>query len=155
MLKKSLFVPNKTEYLATLQAAIILQHSCLASHLETVYISESIQKKKVWNGKVELFKLIGHKTAKTCYAWTHSLANGQPKIIVVLGNSAIVSARKAVQAAIFMDVQPVLTRELEQFRSRLRVAEKNSGQAEINPENLNVWLQSGKDIKANIRPPAD
>lgn len=90
-----------------MEGAILIQHSCKPTHRETVFVHEKTAgQETVWKGRVEIFDLQGHKEAKTCYAWHHTNDDGKVKIFAVLGNNLIDSPQRAVQAAIFMDIQP-------------------------------------------------
>lgn len=100
-------MPNNTEYLGALEWAIVVKHGCRAIHRKTDFVRlETRDKETVWEGHVETFELIGHAESKSCYVWQHVDISGNEKIFAVLGNNLIQSAEKAVQAAIFADVQP-------------------------------------------------
>ena len=100
---------GRDEYLGELQAAIKLEHKCKPTHQKTVFVHEKTDMNEtVWRGYVEVFEVAGHKKAKICYAWR--LVHGNEiKIITVLGSSVITSAQRAVQAAIFIGTQPLVT----------------------------------------------
>jgi hypothetical protein len=122
---------RKAEYLEALEAAILIKHKCKPTHRETVFVREETEEKEtVWEGYVDTFDLTGHKEAKACYAWQYTDGKGGVKIFAVLENQFIDSAKRAVQAAIFMDVQPLLRhspqdwelfkKQLEEFKKTLR-----------------------------------
>jgi hypothetical protein len=122
---------RKAEYLEALKAAILIKHKCKPTHRETVFVREETEAKEtVWEGYVDAFDLTGHREAKRCYAWQHTDGKGGVKIFAVLENQFIDSARRAVQAAIFMDAQPPLRHspqdwelfknQLEEFKKTLR-----------------------------------
>ncbi len=98
---------KKTGYLRALHGAILIQHGCVPVYKKTVFVHEKLGQKTVWKGRVEVFDLLGHKQAKTCYAWQTIKDGAGEKIFTVLGNTLIDSPQKAVQAAIFMDTQPI------------------------------------------------
>lgn len=105
------------EYLNTLRGAILIRHGCQAKHKGTIYVNEqTVEKEMMWEGNVEEFDLIGHKKAKTCYAWQSVDEAGRTKIFTVLKNRVINSATKAVQAAIFVDAQPPIHEPLKRRR---------------------------------------
>lgn len=105
------------EYLNTLKGAILIRHGCRAKHKRTIYVSEqTVEKETMWEGNVEEFDLLGHSTAKTCYAWLSIGEEGKTKIFTVLKNRVINSATKAVQAAIFVDAQPSIHEHLKRRR---------------------------------------
>jgi phosphate uptake regulator len=56
------------------------------------------------------------KEAQTCYAWRHTDGHGT-KIFTVLGNQVVSSAQRAIQAAIFVDVQPPAPKFANRFIS--------------------------------------
>jgi hypothetical protein len=122
---------RKVEYLEALEAAILIKHKCKPTHRETVFVREETREKEtVWVGYVDAFALTGHQQAKTCYAWQHTDGKGGVKIFAVLENQFVDSAKRAVQAAIFMGAQPMsrksyaeleLSRqELEEYQNALR-----------------------------------
>jgi hypothetical protein len=119
---------RKAEYLEALEAAILIKHKCKPTHRETVFVREETKEKEtVWEGYVDAFDLTGHKAAKRCYAWQHTDDKGGIKIFAVLENQFIDSAKRAVQAAIFMDVQPLLRRSSEEgelFKKQLEEFKK-------------------------------
>ena len=70
-------------------------------------VEESFRGQTVWKGIVEVFKLIGHATAKLCYAWGHAEKDTgkEVRIVTVLGVPPIDSPSKAVQVSIVADVK--------------------------------------------------
>ena len=121
---------RKAEYLEALEAAILIKHKCKPTHKETVFVrEETVEKETVWEGFVDAFDLTGHKEAKKCYAWQHTDSKGGIKIFTILENQFIDSARRAVQAAIFMGTQPpyrlseewkLFKQQLEEFKKAIR-----------------------------------
>ena len=95
------------DYIQTLQEAVRKAHGCDSKHVESVPVEESFQGKTIWKGIVEVFKLIGHATAKLCYAWGHAEKNTgkEVRIVTVLGIPPVDSPRKAVQASILNDIK--------------------------------------------------
>lgn len=116
-------MPNRPEHLDALEGAILIKHKCKPTHKGTVYVHEQTEEKEtIWEGSVEEFGLIGHKKAKTCYAWHCSDSQGAAKIFTVLGNHLIDSAKRAVQAAIFVGAQqplPKLSRGQRDYKRQL------------------------------------
>jgi|GEM_PF-2214055 hypothetical protein len=106
------------DYLNALRGAILIRHGCKANHKRTIYVNEqTVEKETMWEGNVEEFDLVGHKRAKTCYAWLSVGEEGKTKIFTVLKNRVINSATKAVQAAIFVDAQPPVHEPMKRRRS--------------------------------------
>ena len=96
-------------YLKVLESAIFIKHECKATHRETVFVQETTpDNETVWTGYVEVFDLAWHETATMCYAWIHISENEPAKIFALPRNQVIDSPRRAVQAAIFSDAQPVI-----------------------------------------------
>ena len=96
---------KETESLEELVAAIKLRHRCEATHRETVFVREiNAEHQILWEGNVEVFMLMGHKKATVCYAWMQIQPNGKTKLVTMLGNRMIYSAQRAVQTAIFFDM---------------------------------------------------
>lgn len=97
---------KKIDHLDVLAGAILKKHKCTPTHKETVFVREKTREDEmVWEGQVEVFDLTGHTEAQTCYAWRHTDSAGT-KIFTVLGSQIVNSAQRAIQAAIFVDVQP-------------------------------------------------
>ena len=91
----------RTEYLATLKAAIALKHQCQSFHRERVFVQTPVNGGvEPWQGDVEVFDLMGHPKAEMCYAWTIPEPAGI-KILTVLESAVVDSPGKAVQAAHF------------------------------------------------------
>jgi hypothetical protein len=146
-------MPNKIDYLGTLEAAIIINHKCKPAHKETVFVSEKTRKSEtMWEGDVEIFHLIGHDEAKICYAWQYTDEKRRIKIFAVLENQFIDSARKAVQAALFMGAQPpvnktmielqILKKQLEECHSILR---RIGGKVDVS-------IEAGSEISGKVQP---
>jgi hypothetical protein len=90
-----------------LKKAIHDMHHCDAEHIETIPVTETFQGQTVWDGKVEVFSLIGHPQAKKCYAWQHDEGKDDKgsRFITVLELPPVDSARSAVQAAIVSEAK--------------------------------------------------
>jgi hypothetical protein len=88
------------EYLDKLKRAILQQHGCEATYLESVNILETFEGKIVWRGIVALFQVAGHPQATTCYAWRCWLPDVKERYVAVLGIPPVDSPRKALQAAV-------------------------------------------------------
>ena len=66
----------------------------------TIPVCEVVDGKIAWNGKVEVYILVGHDKAKRCYAWMGRTAEGESRVHVMLELPPIASAADAVRAAI-------------------------------------------------------
>jgi hypothetical protein len=146
---------RKAEYLEALEAAILIKHKCKPTHRETVFIREETEgKETVWEGYVDVFDLAGHKEAKICYAWQHVDDKGGVKIFAVLESQFIDSARRAVQAAIFMGAQPPLhqlSKEWEIFKQQLEEFKKTLRGTGTKIEDLEASPKTLKGAKENKR----
>lgn len=94
-------------YIRALQEAIKNTHGCDSRHLESIPITETYQKKVIWDGVVEVFELVDHAKASICYAWGHHLERTKKKsrYVTVLHPPPIDSPLKAVRAAIISEAQ--------------------------------------------------
>ena len=88
------------DYISFLQTAIRELHGCVATHVETVSITERFQGQTVWDGRVEVFQVPEHPKADKIYAWGYSESDDKPdmKAVTVLAMPPINNPRKAVQA---------------------------------------------------------
>jgi len=86
--------------IANLRDAIRRLHGCEAVHLMSSPVNEQFQGRTVWDGKVEVFDLIGHPKAKRCYAWAHKQDDGSDRYVAVLEIPPVDSPITAVRAAI-------------------------------------------------------
>lgn len=89
-------------YIESIQDAIHRLHGCESRHIESVPIREEFQGQAVWSGTVEVFDLIGHPTAKQCYAWGHHAGKDgkESQYVVVLKIPPVDSPVAAVRASI-------------------------------------------------------
>ncbi len=88
----------------SLQKAVEGLHGCSAVFEEEVAVTESFDKETVWNGVVHVFKLRGHPTASTCYAWSSPVEGSENRrVYAVLQVPSVASAAAAVRAAIVQD----------------------------------------------------
>ena len=92
-------------YIDELKQVIQRLHGVEAKHIESVPIIEIFQGRKVWDGIVEVFELIGHPKANRVYAWAHDTDDPEcpRRHVTVLGLHPIQSARDAVRAAIVQE----------------------------------------------------
>jgi len=93
------------EYLAELRATIRRIHRCEASHSRTEAVKEVANGQVLWEGKVEVFALLGHDQALRCYAWGHLHGEGKWEVTTVLAIPPVVSASSAVIAAFIAQVK--------------------------------------------------
>lgn len=95
------------DYIFELQDVIKRLHRCKSEYVETVPVTEIFQGQTVWNGEVEVFRLIDHPKAKVCYAWGHRSGEGDQEMryVAVLELPPVDSPNTAVKAAIMQEVQ--------------------------------------------------
>src|SRR5437870_7049113 len=58
-----------------LKDAIRATHGCESLHVESVPVKEVFEGQAAWEGKVEVFDLVGHRQAKRAYAWSYRDGN--------------------------------------------------------------------------------
>jgi hypothetical protein len=84
---------HQSDYLESLKAAIFVNHKCKPSHRETAFVHvKTNDAETVWKGRVEIFDLVGHHEADTCYAWQNS-ENAGIKILAVLEIISLIRPR--------------------------------------------------------------
>ena len=86
-----------------LEKAIRDLHGCDAAWVEAVPVKETFQGQTVWEGTVQVFELIGHPTAKRCYAWSHATEGEKRRFVAVLHQGPVDSPVAAVRAAIVQE----------------------------------------------------
>ena len=87
------------DYVLELQNTIRRLHRCDASHSRTEFVREVVNGRLLWEGKVEVFALLGHDAALRCYAWGHLHDDGKWEVTTVLAIPPVISAESAVVAA--------------------------------------------------------
>jgi len=87
-------------YLRLLKDAIWFTLQCKAVHLATFEVVEAFRGKIVWEGDVELFRLLHPRIGEGCYAWGFFDDKGEWEATVVLQKPPIRTAEDAVRAAI-------------------------------------------------------
>lgn len=88
------------DYIPELRATIRRLHRCEASHTRTEVVKEALNGHVLWEGKVEVFALLGHDDALRCYAWGDVDEQGRWQVTTVLAIPPVVSAQTAVLAAV-------------------------------------------------------
>jgi hypothetical protein len=92
-------------YIGELRSTIRRLHQCDAAHSRTETVTETINGQVLWDGKVEVFALLGHDRALRCYAWGHLHESGQWEVTTVLAIPPVISAQTAVLAAIAAQIK--------------------------------------------------
>lgn len=88
------------DYIGELRSTIQRLHRCDASHTRTETVKQVINGQVLWDGRVEVFALLGHDRALRCYAWGHLHDAGQWEVTTVLAIPPVISASTAVLAAV-------------------------------------------------------
>lgn len=98
---------NKLDYIAALRAAISRLHGCGSIYLKTEHVHETFQGETIFDGDVEMFKLMQHPKASQAYAWAEHEGNngGGHRLVVVLELPPVKDAKTAVQASIMADAK--------------------------------------------------
>jgi len=79
-------------------------HACKAKWQESVPVKETFQGQIIWEGIVQVFKLIDHPSTNKCYAWSYLIDDsGKTKFIAVLHEGPIDSPKAAVKASIISE----------------------------------------------------
>ena len=83
-----------------LKESVEKTHGGKARFLEAVPVSESFEGKKVWEGIVHVFEILG-SPPKKCYAWSYQLEGSKKqRFFAVLQTPPINTPKDAVRAAI-------------------------------------------------------
>lgn len=90
--------------IASCQEGIRHTHGCAAPFEETIPVKETFQGKTIWEGNVHSFKVKHSSGAKICFAWTEPADTGE-RVIAVLADPPITTARQAVQAALVAKIR--------------------------------------------------
>src|SRR5512133_811633 len=88
------------DYIGELRSTIRRLHHCEASHTRTEAVRQVVNQQVLWDGRVEVFALLGHDRALRCYAWGHLHEGGQWQVTTVLAIPPVISASTAVLAAV-------------------------------------------------------
>ena len=135
----------KTGYVADIQNAIEQRYGCRAAHRETIFVEETTgHHETIWFGDVEVFDLRGGESDR-CYAW-QSLEDGI-RVVTVLHNRLVDSARRAVQAAIFSGIErPTVefTDDLASLKGRMEKGKRALDEVQIKAENLEAMVQTAQ-----------
>ena len=87
--------------LASIQAAVEVQHECHAIFRYTVRVREEYEGEAVWDGDVYVFDLTDHPTAEGAYGWSDPVpGTDRRRFYAVLHTGPVDSPEKAVRAAI-------------------------------------------------------
>jgi hypothetical protein len=91
----------RMDNIVSLANAVERQLGCRVKHGTTLAVVELGKAQSLrWSGSVQYFHLVGHSTAKDCYAWTDIDANGAELTAIVLKEPPIHSANDAVRSVL-------------------------------------------------------
>jgi hypothetical protein len=90
-------------YIQELQDVIRKLHGVESEHIESVKVRETFRGETVWEGVIEVFKLIEHPHAERAYAWAHDGKRPKESSVAVLHSGPITSAAEAVRAALIQE----------------------------------------------------
>lgn len=142
------------EYLAELAVAIKVNHHCIPIHAASIYVCEkNADNETVWVGFVEVFDMPGHPLSNVCYAWLDG-QGARARIVTVMGNLLVNSPKRAVQAALFNDVQPAdskILKPLPLLHWHTVEARAILRQTQIKAEDLEAAIQVLKQTRECIR----
>jgi len=142
------------EYLEVLAMAIRANYQCEPTHRASIFVrNKNGDDETVWEGFVEVFDLAGHPESDSCYAWLGS-EDPHGKIVTVLGNVLVDSPKRAVEAAIFMGVQPVDSRfsqDLVLLRWQITEAKTILRRTQMKSEDLAAAIQALEQTRNRIR----
>lgn len=145
---------EQADYLEELAVAIRANHHCEPTHRASIFVCEKNgDDETVWEGFVEVFHLVGHSESDTGYAWLDR-KNPNARILTVLGNVLVTSPKRAVQAAIFMDVQPAastFSQPLVLLRWQIAEAKTILRRTRMKSEDLDAAIQALKHTQETMR----
>lgn len=96
--------PDSTARILELTKAVERLHGGSAEFVGSYIVHERFENKTVWAGLVSEFRLSGHPTAETCYAWSVPPDDDhRERFYAVLRTPEIDSPEKAVRASIVSD----------------------------------------------------
>lgn len=89
-----------------LRRAVEGLHGCRATLSDVVPVVEEFDGQTAWEGIVHVFDLIGHPTARVCYAWSSPVeGSDRRKFYTVLKIHPIHTPADAVRASIVSDAR--------------------------------------------------
>lgn len=95
-------------YLTGLQRVIRQLHGCESVHQQSVLVIEKFEGKTLWDGTVEIYRLLAHPKTKLVYAWAYVDDANKVQFVTVLHLHPIDSPQRAVKAHIAARLQAAL-----------------------------------------------
>ena len=93
-----------SEYIERLAMVIRQLHKCNPQHTGSVHVHETFQGQIVWDGDVQIFKVLDHPKTRVCYAWSYQDDSGE-KIATILAMPPVTSALDAVRLHIVAEAK--------------------------------------------------
>jgi hypothetical protein len=89
-----------------LTKAVERRHGARANWEARVPVRQTSEGKLVWEGRVEVFRLLGHAKANLCYAWSERVeGTNRKRFFSVLHAWPVQSALDAVKASLLADAR--------------------------------------------------
>ncbi|HTV38200.1 MAG TPA: hypothetical protein VMF12_17350 [Xanthobacteraceae bacterium] len=86
--------------------AVERMHTCKATLVQSVPVSETFEGKPVWEGVVHVFDIKGHLTANRAYAWSSPIeGSDKRRFFAVLHQGPVTGPVEAVRAAIVAETR--------------------------------------------------
>ena len=86
--------------------AVERMHTCKATLVQSVPVSETFEGKTVWEGVVHVFDIKGHLTANRAYAWSSPIeGSDKRRFFAVLHQGPVTGPVEAVRAAIVAETR--------------------------------------------------
>jgi hypothetical protein len=93
---------RQQEYIQRLRTIIAERYGSGSEHIRSVPLKEKFKGKVVWEGTVEVFRLIDHPRTNRCFAWS---VQNTSDVVTVLGIPPVIGPATAVQAALSGQLQ--------------------------------------------------
>ena len=91
-----------------LHEAIRNLYDCDSRFVESVPVTDRTGTGDVvWDGVVQIFDLVGHRTAARCYAWSYATDGDRRRFVTVLHGGPIDSPANAVRAAVVSEARRI------------------------------------------------
>jgi len=86
--------------------AVERMHTCKATLVQSVPVSETFEGKPVWEGVVHVFDVKGHPAANRAYAWSSPIeGSDKRRFFAVLHQGPVTGPVEAVRAAIVAETR--------------------------------------------------
>lgn len=86
------------KYIQCLRDVIQQTHHCVSRYAQAVSVKEELNGQVLWEGKVEVFDLAAHPTARQCYGWSYKDDKCRLQYVTFLRLAPTETAQAAVKA---------------------------------------------------------